>query len=78
MPYLFTGLKIAVTLAVIGVIVAEFISSSEGLGFLILKSAALLRTDLILASILALCIVGLASYGVVHAGEVAMQRWRGE
>ena len=31
-------LKIAITLAVIGVIVAEFISSSEGLGFLILKS----------------------------------------
>ena len=32
MPYLFAGLKIAITLAVIGVIVAEFISSSEGLG----------------------------------------------
>ena len=31
-PYLFAGLKIAITLAVIGVIVAEFISSSEGFG----------------------------------------------
>ena len=30
MPYLFAGLKIAITLAVIGVIVAGFISSSEG------------------------------------------------
>jgi len=50
-PYLFAGLKIAITLAVIGVIVAEFISSSEGLGFLILQSAALLRTDIILAAI---------------------------
>jgi NitT/TauT family transport system permease protein len=78
MPFLFAGLKIAVTLAVIGVIVAEFISSSEGLGFLILKSAALLRTDLILAAIFVLCIVGLASYGAVHLGDLAVRRWRGE
>jgi len=77
MPYLFSGLKIAITLAVIGVIVAEFISSSEGLGFLILKSAALLRTDLILAAITVLCAIGLASYGLVHAGELAVRRWQG-
>ena len=78
MPYLFAGLKIAITLAVIGVIVAEFISSSEGLGFMILKSAALLRTDLILAAIVVLCVVGLACYGAIHAGELAVRRWRGE
>jgi NitT/TauT family transport system permease protein len=78
MPYLFAGLKIAITLAVIGVIVAEFISSSEGLGFLILKSAALLRTDLLLAAIVVLCAVGLACYGAIHAGERAVRHWRGE
>ncbi|MBL6614204.1 MAG: ABC transporter permease [Reyranella sp.] len=77
-PYLFAGLKIAITLAVIGVIVAEFISSSEGLGFLILKAAALLRTDLILAAIAVLCVVGLVCYGAVHAGELAVRRWQGE
>jgi NitT/TauT family transport system permease protein len=77
-PYLFAGLKIAITLAVIGVIVAEFISSSEGLGFLILKAAALLRTDLILAAIAVLCVIGLACYGAVHAGELAVRRWQGE
>jgi NitT/TauT family transport system permease protein len=78
MPYLFAGLKIAITLAVIGVIVAEFISSSEGLGFLILKSAALLRTDLILAAIVVLCVVGLACYAAIHLGEIAVRKWRGE
>lgn len=77
-PYLFAGLKIAITLAVIGVIVAEFISSSEGLGFLILKAAALLRTDLILAAIAVLCVIGLICYGAVHAGELAVRRWQGE
>jgi NitT/TauT family transport system permease protein len=78
MPYLFAGLKIAITLSVIGVIVAEFISSSEGLGFLILKSASLLRTDLILAAITVLCVLGLACYGAIHAGELAVKKWRGE
>src|SRR5258707_5542954 len=77
-PYLFAGLKIAITLAVIGVIVAEFISSSEGLGFLILKSAALLQTDLILAAIAVLFVLGLACYGAVHAGELAVRKWQGE
>ena len=78
LTYLFAGLKIAITLSVIGVIVAEFISSSEGLGFLILKSAALLQTEMILAAIAVLCVVGLACYGIVHAGEIAVRRWRGE
>jgi len=78
MPYLFAGLKIAATLAVIGAIVAEFISSSEGLGFLIQKSAALLQTDLILAAIVVLCLLGLGFYGLVQAGETAVRRWQGE
>jgi NitT/TauT family transport system permease protein len=77
-PYLFAGLKIAVTLAVIGVIVAEFISAPEGLGVLILKSAAQLQTDLILAAIALLCVLGLACYGAVHLGELAVRRWHGE
>ena len=78
MPYLFAGLKIAITLAVIGVIVAEFISASEGLGFLILKSAALLQTDVIFAAITVLCVLGLVFYGAVHAGEIAVRKWHGE
>jgi len=78
MPYLFSGLKIAITLAVIGVIVAEFISASEGLGFLILKSAALLQTDVIMAAITVLCVIGLFFYGLVHAGEIAVRKWHGE
>ena len=42
------------------------------------KSAALLRTDLILAAIAMLCVLGLACYGALHAGEIALHRWRGE
>lgn len=74
-PYFFSGCKIAITLAVIGVIVAEFISSSEGLGFLILLGASNFETDLILASITVLCLMGLAFYGLVQAAEILTNRW---
>ena len=44
---------------------------SHGLG-------SALRTDLILAAITVLCVIGLACYGAVHAGELAVRRWQGE
>ena len=74
-PYFFSGCKIGITLAVIGVIVGEFISSSEGLGFLILLGASTYETDLILASITVLCLMGLAFYGLVEAADILTRRW---
>lgn len=74
-PYFFSGCKIGITLAVIGVIVGEFISSSEGLGFLILLGAANYETDLILASIFVLCLMGLAFYGLVQLGDTLTKKW---
>jgi len=64
-PYIFSGMKIATTFAIIGVIVGEFITSQEGLGYLILFASAQADTALILASITVLCIFGLAFYGLV-------------
>ncbi len=74
-PYFFGGCKIAITLAVIGVIVAEFISSSEGLGFLILLGASNYETDLILASITVLCLMGLVFYGLVEMADIYTRKW---
>jgi NitT/TauT family transport system permease protein len=74
-PYFFSGCKIAITLAVIGVIVGEFMSSSEGIGFLILLGASNYETDLILASITVLCLMGLAFYGLVEAVDIITRRW---
>jgi NitT/TauT family transport system permease protein len=69
LPYWFSGLKIAVTFAIIGVVVGEFITAQAGLGYLILFAASQAETALILASIAALCVVGLALYGLVAAAE---------
>lgn len=69
LPYWFSGLKIAVTFAIIGVIVGEFITAQAGLGYLILFAASQAETALILAAIAMLCVIGLGFYGLVALAE---------
>ncbi len=68
-PYIFSGMKVSVTLAIIGVVVGEFIASQRGLGYLILFASSRQQTDLALACIAVLCVVGLALYGLVVIAE---------
>ena len=74
-PFIFSGLKVAVTLAIIGIVVGEFIASQQGLGYLILFASSRQQTDLALACIAVLCAVGLALYGCVVLCEKAVMRW---
>jgi NitT/TauT family transport system permease protein len=74
-PFIFSGMKVAVTLAIIGVVVGEFIASQAGLGYLILFASSRQQTDLALACIAVLCVVGLALYGAVVLAEKAVMRW---
>lgn len=70
LPYIFSGMKIAATLSVIGIIVGEFIASQAGLGYLILFASSREETDLSLACIAVLCVIGLLLYGVIALAEV--------
>ncbi len=78
LPFLFSGMKVAVTLAIIGIVVGEFIASQEGLGFLILFASSRLQTDLSLACIVVLCAVGLVLYGLVVLSERLFAHWYGD
>jgi NitT/TauT family transport system permease protein len=71
-PYMFSGMKVSVTLAIIGVVVGEFIASEQGLGYLILFASSREQTDLALACIAVLCVVGLLLYGLVILVEKAV------
>lgn len=71
LPYVFSGMKIATTFAIIGVIVGEFITSQAGLGYLILFASSQADTSLILAAIVVLCAFGLLFYGAV----AWLERW---
>jgi NitT/TauT family transport system permease protein len=76
-PYIFAGMKIGVTMAMIGVIVGEFITAQAGLGYIIMFGSAQSETALVLAAIVLLCVIGLVLYGAVALGELAMKRWYG-
>jgi len=69
-------MKISITLAIIGVIVSEFVASQEGIGYLIKLAGGLLDTPLMLAAIVALSISGLALYGIVAAAENWAVYWQ--
>ena len=69
LPFLFNGMKISMTLSIIGVIVGEFITSQEGLGYIILFAGSQLDTTIVMAALLTLCIVGLLLYALVAITE---------
>jgi NitT/TauT family transport system permease protein len=75
LPHLFSGMKIAMTMSMIGVIVGEFITAQAGLGYLIIFATSRAETGVIIAAITVLCVIGLALYGIVVAGEVLVRRW---
>lgn len=76
MPFVFNGLKIASTLALIGAIVAEFFGSPvRGMGFRISTSVGQLALDLVWAEIVVAAIAGSAFYGGVALLEKAVTFW---
>ena len=76
MPFIFNGLKIATTLALIGAIVAEFFGSPiRGMGFRISTSVGQLAMDLVWAEIVVAALAGSAFYGAVALIEKAVTFW---
>jgi NitT/TauT family transport system permease protein len=76
LPYIFSGMKISITLAIIGVIVSEFVASQEGIGYLIKLAGGLLDTPLMMAAITVLSVSGLALYGLIALAEQRSVYWQ--
>lgn len=76
MPFIFNGLKIATTLALIGAIVAEFFGSpTVGMGFRISTSVGRLALDMVWAEIVVAAIAGSTIYGAVAWIEGRVTFW---
>jgi NitT/TauT family transport system permease protein len=76
MPFIFNGLKIGTTLALIGAIVAEFFGSPiKGMGFRISTSVGQLALDLVWAEIFVAAVAGSAFYGLVALMERRVTFW---
>ena len=76
MPVLLGGLKIGVTLSVIGAVVGEFVGSDRGLGYLINLSKGLFNTPLMFAALIALGTISLSLYLIVTGLERWLLAWR--
>lgn len=80
LPFMLEGLRVAVGLAVIGAVVAEFVSGSgatQGLAWRLLEAGNRLRTAEMLAALAWLAVMGLALNGAVAALEVRVRRSTG-
>ena len=76
LPFIFNGLKIATTLALIGAIVAEFFGSPTfGLGFRISTEVGRLNLPMVWASIVVAAIAGSLSYGAIAQLEKRLTFW---
>ena len=76
MPFIFNGLKIATTLALIGALVAEFFGSpTQGLGFRISTSYGQLAIDMVWAVIVVAALAGSAFYGIMTWIERRLTFW---
>ncbi len=76
MPFVFNGLKIATTLALIGAIVAEYFGSpTRGMGFRISTGVGSLSIDLVWAEIAVAALTGSVVYGLVALAEKRVTFW---
>jgi NitT/TauT family transport system permease protein len=76
MPFVFNGLKIATTLALIGAIVAEYFGSpTRGMGFRISTGVGSLSIDLVWAEIAVAALTGSVVYGLVALAEARVTFW---
>jgi NitT/TauT family transport system permease protein len=65
LPNLFSGLRIASTLAVIGVTVGELVGGNKGLGFLLVESEGQGNTPGVFVAIIGLTVIGIAAYALI-------------
>jgi NitT/TauT family transport system permease protein len=75
LPYIFAGLKVAITLAVIGAIVAEFVGSDKGLGYLLIISGTYADAAMNFAALTILAIMGVSLFLIVSYMERVALPW---
>lgn len=75
LPYLFSGLKVAATLAVVGAVVGEFVGADRGLGYILLVANSNLQTALLFATIVVLTALGLLLFYAIEVLEYFMIPW---
>jgi len=77
LPHFFSGLKVAITLAVIGAVIGEFVGSERGLGFLVIQATSHFKTPLAFAAMALLALMAIVLFFAVAALERVFCPWYG-
>ena len=75
LPYFFASLKIAITLAFVGAVIAETIAGSSGIGHLMLVASSSFRVPLVFAGLFVISIMGIGMYVIFSIIERRMTGW---
>ena len=76
MPYIIAGLRLAIGRAVLGVVVAEFFGSEEGLGVMVVQAAGRYQIDIVFAGLIIFAVLSLLMTALVGVLESRVSRWR--
>ena len=76
LQYIFGGMRIGIVKAVEGVMIAEFISSNEGLGFMIMRASSFMDMTLLFSGLIAAAIVALLFNSLLLTIEWLMIPWK--
>lgn len=76
LPYVVAGLRLGIGRAVLGVVVAEFFGSEEGLGVLMVQAAGRYQVDIVFAGLIIFAALSLLMTGLVKLLEDRLTRWR--
>lgn len=76
LPYLFSGTRIAAAVSVIGALIGEWVGSSAGLGYFMIRSAAHFLTDRVFAAVLVSALLGVTLFAIVALLERLLLPWR--
>lgn len=74
-PFVFSGLKVAISLSVIGAVVAEFVTANKGLGYLITQSTAFFNVPLAFGAVILLSLMGVTLFQAVVLVERVFFPW---
>lgn len=74
-PFIFSGLKVASALAVVGAVVAEFVAADRGLGYLITTSMAFFETPVAWGAVVLLAFLGMALFALISLIEKVLFPW---
>lgn len=76
LPLVATGLKMATTLAPIGVIIGEWVGSSRGMGYVLLEAHGRMKSDVMFAGIFIMCAFTITLYYATDALMKRVVRWQ--